>query len=530
MTNFTFETQGTITYMVYAIQPDDIIDSMSLGMLTNNAIPGLASTIYTQMDATRYIKYNVSSRVPVSQFFMGAVNRKRLLGVFSGIADAMLSAEEYMIDPGTILVDLDYIFADVSTCDTVMVCLPVQSETGQADLGAFFKNIMFNTQFDQTENCDYVAKIINYLNSTPTFSLDEFKDLLKGMSGTAAVSAAPQNQRQQYQSVPPKTQPAVQTQPAVPAQTVVTQQNAMSAAQQQTPPQVRPQAQQTRTQPRVSQTQAAQPFAVPQTQSAVSPAQGSAQPENEMKLSYLLQHYNKENAAAYKAQKAAKKAGQPQAQAPAKPQKEKKAKKAGAPAAAPTSAGFAIPGQQTGVSAPKGSFAIPGSPAQAATQIQTPQPQVPASQPPVQTAPPQSVNYQKAVSVQQVKGNFGETTVLGSNISNDTTVLNADMLKQQAISPYLIRIKNNERILVNKPVFRIGKEKSYVDYFIGDNTAVSRSHANIITRDGHYYAMDTNSTNHTYIDGEMIQSNIEVEIIHGSKVRLANEDFEFRLY
>lgn len=37
---------------------------------------------------------------------------------------------------------------------------------------------MFSTQFDQNENCDYVAQIINYLNSTPVFSVDAFEKLL----------------------------------------------------------------------------------------------------------------------------------------------------------------------------------------------------------------------------------------------------------------------------------------------------------------------------------------------------------------
>ena len=31
------------------------------------------------------------------------------------------------------------------------------------DVNAFFKNIMFSTHFDQTENGDYIAKIINFL-------------------------------------------------------------------------------------------------------------------------------------------------------------------------------------------------------------------------------------------------------------------------------------------------------------------------------------------------------------------------------
>ena len=125
---------------------------------------------------------------------------------------------------------------------------------------------------------------------------------------------------------------------------------------------------------------------------------------------------------------------------------------------------------------------------------------------------------------------FGETTVLGGGAIGETTVLTAAQNPAKAITPYLIRTKNNEKISLNKPVFRVGKERSYVDYFIGDNTAISRSHANIITRDGEYFVVDTNSTNHTFVNGVMIQSNVETPIAHGDKIRMANEDFEFRLY
>ena len=125
--------------------------------------------------------------------------------------------------------------------------------------------------------------------------------------------------------------------------------------------------------------------------------------------------------------------------------------------------------------------------------------------------------------------NFGETTILGggSAVSGETTVLNAGAV---APKPYLLRMKNNERIMVDKPVFRIGKERSYVDYFIADNTAISRSHANIVSRDGEYFIVDTNSTNHTYVNGTMIRSNTETKLAHGAKIMLANESFEFMLY
>ena len=96
------------------------------------------------------------------------------------------------------------------------------------------------------------------------------------------------------------------------------------------------------------------------------------------------------------------------------------------------------------------------------------------------------VKEEKKEILEEQKGNGTQglsdgTTVLG-NDSGGTTVLGSEELYKPNY-PYLIREKNNEKILVNKPSFRIGKEKKYCDYFVFDNNAVSRSHADIITRE-----------------------------------------------
>lgn len=499
--SFSFENQGTHTYLVYTVGGDDAIDSMSLGMLTNNKIHGLAQTLFTQMDATKYIKYDVSAKISVKQFFTGQVNKKRLVGVFNGIVDAMLSAEDYMIDVNSILLDLDYIFADVSTCETVLVCLPIVSDDlSNRDLGAFFKNIMFTTQFDQTENCDHVAKIINYLNSSPVFSLADFKKLLENIGGTAVPA--------QIQ------QPVVQKPQAQQTQTQAPVQQPIQQPVQQKPPVQQPVQQKPVVQPPVNQPKVQTPPA--QTQ----PVQQGT-PEKKITMMGLLMHYSKENAELYKKQKAEKKSGQRQPVAVPVSQQKK-------PAAQP---GFAIPGQNIPVNQ---GFAIPGqqTPVQQVTvqkPVQQPVQQKPVVQQPVQqTVVNQQPTYTPAQIPQGQAMNFGETTVLGGGGIGETTVLGATPATQ--VKPHLIRAKNNEKIDLNKPVFRIGKEKSYVDYFIGDNSAISRSHANIISRDGEYFVVDTNSTNHTYVNGQMIQSNVETKIAHGAKIKLANEDFEFRLY
>ena len=63
-----------------------------------------------------------------------------------------------------------------------------------------------------------------------------------------------------------------------------------------------------------------------------------------------------------------------------------------------------------------------------------------------------------------------------------------------------------------------------------DNSAVSRSHADIIARNGAYFIRDNNSLNHTFLDGRQLQGGVEVQLENGVKFKLADEDFEFWLY
>ena len=522
--NFTFENQGTHTYLVYTIAQDDTVDSMSLGMLTNNKIHGLAHTLFTQMDNTKFIKYDVSAKISAKQFFTGAVNKKRLLGVFKGIVDAMMSAEDYMIDINTVVLDLGYIFADVSTCETVLVCLPIISDELQnTDLGVFFKNIMFSTQFDQTENCDYIAKIINFLNGTPTFSLQDFGELLTSVENTVSKKEVATPIAAQQTAVP-KAQPVVeQSKPAQPQQPVVQNVQKPNIPSKPTPVQV----------------------AVPQKNDTMQHTQPEIAGEKSMSWFYLMQHYNKENAEIYKAQKANKNknAVPPKPTVPPPSYTQKQVQPAfavpGQPTPPPpvqpkkqTQPAFAIPGQPTPPpAAPKTTanqnFAVPGQQpnVQQAKPVQATQTTNPY---PVQSAVVSQPTYNQPRMPQGQSMNFGETTVLGTSAVGETTVLGVTSVTQT--KPHIVRIKNNEKINLDKPVFRIGKEKSYVDYFVGDNSAISRSHANIISRDGEYFVVDTNSTNHTYVDGQMIQSNVETKISHGTKIRLANEEFEFKLF
>ena len=95
--------------------------------------------------------------------------------------------------------------------------------------------------------------------------------------------------------------------------------------------------------------------------------------------------------------------------------------------------------------------------------------------------------------------------------------------------PVLTRVKNGERILIEKPMFKIGTSRESCDMVITDNRYISRNHAYIITKDGRYFIIDRNSTNKTYVNGKEIPAETEAELFHNTQVRLANEDTIFSI-
>lgn len=551
MNEFYFENQGNNTYLIYPVESEKQLDTLTIGMLTNNSIANFAPVIYTQQNEQIIMKYNVTAKVSVQQLLTGTVEKKHVLGIISGILAAINDAEEYMLDINSLLFDFDKIFVDVSSGNVAMICIPLIGTNGQApDFRNYFKELLFSARLNPNENNDYFVAIINYLNGGGMFSLEGFRGLLEQMTSSTNASAKAdsvaqhtvQAENENSMSDTAVLQQSGNTQSYVP-QTTVAEQPMTTSGQSVIAP---------------NQGSVVSPYSEPKgamPQMEVPTGMSGDMPEKdekEISWLYLMQHYNKENAALYKEQKEKKK--QEEKDKKEKEKQEKKDKKdkgkkgkdkdkKSETSVSQQSFTFAVPGE-------KPAMPVPGAPTSSPAQaVQGPAMAVPsAGVMPQALVTPQSgvpMTNQTSVNVAPVSGmyaqsvpsgftlgkaNFGETTVLSGGGMGETTLLSAmDMPGEAKSVPYLVRTKNHEKILLNKPIFRIGKEKSYVDYFIADNTAISRSHVNIIVQGEACFIVDTNSTNHTYVNGQMIQSNQEIPLADGASVRLANEEFEFHL-
>ena len=144
-------------------------------------------------------------------------------------------------------------------------------------------------------------------------------------------------------------------------------------------------------------------------------------------------------------------------------------------------------------------------------------PQRPMNQAPTPPTPPRPMPVAGEgageTSVLNVGAGAGETSVLSA--SNQTPAV-------------LTRVKTGERIDIVRQTFKLGKERSKVDYCITNNNSVSRVHAVISYSNGEYFITDMNSTNNTFVNGQIIRANTEVKLNSEDKIKLADEEFQIR--
>ena len=128
----------------------------------------------------------------------------------------------------------------------------------------------------------------------------------------------------------------------------------------------------------------------------------------------------------------------------------------------------------------------------------------------------------------------GGTTLLVEEDESGTTLLtqqeddeaDTTLLQQEERYPILERISTGESVTVRKNIFNIGKEKEN-DFTIINNKAVSRRHAVIERINGTYYLMDKGSTNHTYLNGEMLDAENSYVLSDHDSIQIADEEFTF---
>lgn len=132
----------------------------------------------------------------------------------------------------------------------------------------------------------------------------------------------------------------------------------------------------------------------------------------------------------------------------------------------------------------------------------------------------ENANTKKNITVIQ---NTSDTDVTVP--ADDVTAILTDMDQY----PKLRNKTTNETVTVDKDMFKIGRDASLGLDMVINQKSVSHYHASIRCKNGAYYIIDENSTNHVFVNGQKIPVNDNFRLNDGDVIKIGSEEFVFEL-
>lgn len=178
MRNYT-NTEGGRKYLYFEGKKYEHPDTVASGMLEYNQIYGLLPFTLLRFDTKVTARYDITSFISLSKMLENPVTKEEILLVTDAIMDVLEQSDEYLINPDSVILDTDYIFYDKTEKKVHFCIYPfITDNVIKQNVNGFLKDFICKAKFDSDENCDYIGKILGFINSGEEFSTDRLRTLL----------------------------------------------------------------------------------------------------------------------------------------------------------------------------------------------------------------------------------------------------------------------------------------------------------------------------------------------------------------
>ena len=461
------------TVIEYQIQQGEMMDGLVLKQCKEGTLSGILPMGAAYEDGHNYMYAYVDDRESMDQALKDVVTRKQILVSFENIVSAMAQMEEKGINLNYVVLDTRYIYQK-EQAGVEIICMPgkLAAELDTDMITAFFRNILANAVYLNSEDGDYVAKLLSALNRE--FELKSFLRQIHGLMMDAGISIEEEKPAPVAEPEPVAVEPApvgepepvaVEPTPVVEPEPVAVEPEPVAVEPEPVAVEPKPVA--------VEPTPVVEPEPV-----AVEPAPVAVEPT-------------------------------PVAVEPT-------------PVVEPTPIADEAPTEVP--------LTVQAAPAENVTLV------APAQVAPTGVIQEDEIEFEpmpEEMSAKIERMN-GQTSALQSLETQQPTIpqqLAPQQPVMQAVPhPHLVRVKTGETIALTGDIFVIGKSQTGVDYTITGNSAISRVHCMIIRHNGAYYIRDEHSTNATYVNGDQVLPGNQVLLTNNCKVHMADEEFLYSLW
>lgn len=524
--NFKARNIGQEKYLTYTMGEECELDEDVLDYCQENDLKELIGIIYEEDDDYDYLTYDITDKTSLADYAAGEMNVTQVLYILRNVAGNMISLKEQAVQLSYILLNKNFMYVNEENLDIAFICLPIESQGSVAvEFKGFVRQLLANMKYDVDEDLSYVGKLLTYING------DNFN--LRGLVGLA--EALMEEAGIQFEETG-----------AIEADGVEVVDSGVDTVT------------------GTEETKVSDFMSALDDEDEVLPEIGDDEEEtSDEEVAEEDDELESILPAGMKTEPVAKEAEKDETQGDESEDvtvpmeedsndiptiKEPDEKSADIPTIATQPAvketdEDVIKDKIKKLVGESGALKTKTDMGQNINSIEELD-QLLDSKPPVIKKTVVKVN--RAAIIQNVAAEkdeedktamIDETGAEGADKPKSNSVLSksvpehktANLVSMPKAVPYLIRVNTEERIMLGKVVFKLGKASRGVDYTVGGNGAISRQHAVILQKDGVCYIKDNKSTNHTYVNDKMVEDGVEEILTHDSMIRLGDEEFIFKI-
>ncbi len=472
----------------YQLQAGEMMDGQVLKACKDRRLTGILPMGAAYEEGHNYIYAYPEKRKMLAECLQDVVTRKLILCTFESIVNTLINLEEKGINLAYVPLDTQYIYVEEDMEKARLICMPGKNAVmEEGEVQDFFRTILANAIYLNSEDGDYVAKILSALNKE--FDLKSFLRQIHGLMLDAGIEikeeVLPETEEPVSSEAPMEESIQEGVLPAEPVQVEMPLVEPVPAEPMQVEmPLVEP--------------VPAEPMQVEMPLVEPVPAE-PVQVEMPVVEPVIAEPVQVEMPLV-----------EPVIAEPVQPE---------IPAAGAT----AVKAQGNTSLLPEDDIEFEPMPEEMNAKIQRMNDSSLTGQnPPVS---PTSSAYPSTPPMSQHQGTV-PTSPMPQIMPQDASLQSG----QRKPNPHLIRLKTGENIPLPEGRFLIGKSQEGGNYIIADNAAISRIHCSIIKKNGAYYVRDERSTNGTFVNGEQVLPDTERLLLNNSKLTLGDEEFLYSLW
>ncbi len=475
--NFRVKNMDSQQYLIYDLTDDLVLDEEVLDAAEEGQIKSMISMGYLEGEDGCSLCYDITDRNTLNEYFEYDIDKKTILTILKNIIYTLVELRERAIPLNYVILHKGYIYIDIDTLDLDFICIPIESnEKISVDVAGFVRGIISGLKYNKDENGDYIVKILTFINDKELFSVRGLLAMIEAnlidMDGNVDNALSEEYDEDEiiadYEEL--ESYEEIEEEPVV-----IDRETMLKEAR-----------------AHMSKEDNISDSIENVEEDSLDDANESEEDIEEELIDVLgeiadqLEEIKKE----------IPEISEEYVEVKARPSVENIED---------------LDAEYDRVVIRKGT----GLKINRAQVIQN-------------STSDEDIELEEESESIELTGNLEDEEIVSNSILSQA-ISNAAVKATPKPMPYVIRVNTEERIMINKQTFKIGKASIGMDYRITGNSAISRAHATIYSKEGVYFIKDNKSTNHTYVNGIIVDEAMDQMLTHEAEIILGDEEFIFKL-